>query len=108
MQRSFSCFLSVAVLIFSVQSVTFGQLEEGFDWLFDGKSLKGWEGNEDFFRVEQKAIVAGTLKKKIPNNEFLCTKQEYSDFELILEVKLRGEGKQCGNPVSLQENPERS
>ena len=64
--------------------------------MFDGKSLKGWEGNEDFFRVEQKAIVAGTLKKKIPNNEFLCTKQEYSDFELILEVKLRGEGNNAG------------
>ena len=64
-------------------------LEPGFVQLFDGKTLEGWEGNRDYFRVEQGAIVAGTLSKKIPHNEFLCTQQKYADFELRLEIKLQ-------------------
>ncbi len=71
-------------------------LEPGFVALFDGKTLSGWEGNLDHFRVEKQAIVAGSLEKNIPNNEFLCTKQSYGDFELRLEVKLQGEGNNAG------------
>jgi len=56
--------------------------------LFDGKSLAGWEGNTAWFRVEDGAIVAGTLKNKIPRNEFLCTEKQYGDFELRLQVKV--------------------
>ncbi|MEZ6148777.1 MAG: DUF1080 domain-containing protein [Pirellulaceae bacterium] len=48
------------------------------------------------FRIEQGAIVAGSLEKDIPNNEFLCTKKQYSDFELRLEVKLQGAGNNAG------------
>lgn len=72
------------------------KLEEGFEWLFDGKSFDGWEGNLDWFRLEEGAIVAGSLEKKIPHNEFLCTKEKFSDFELKLEVKLRGQGDNAG------------
>jgi len=57
--------------------------------LFDGKSLEGWEGNLDWFRVEDGAIVAGTFEKKIPRNEFLCTEQEYGDFELRLKCRVK-------------------
>jgi HEAT repeat protein len=64
--------------------------------LFDGKTLDGWEGNEEMFRVERGAIVAGTLEKPIPRNEFLCTKKEYGDFELRLQVKLIGAGRNAG------------
>ena len=38
--------------------------------LFDGKTFKGWEGNLKFFRIEDGAVVGGTLNTKIPNNEF--------------------------------------
>ncbi len=64
--------------------------EKGFVSLFDGKSLQGWEGKQSMFRVEDGAIVAGTLAKKIPNNEFLSTKKRYDNFELRLEAKLKG------------------
>lgn len=64
--------------------------------LFDGESLKGWEGNLKMFRVAEGAIVAGTLQEKIPNNEFLCTTKEYGDFELVLKAKLVGEGNNAG------------
>jgi hypothetical protein len=64
--------------------------------LFDGESLTGWEGNAYWFRVEDGAIVAGRLEEKIPHNEFLCTTQNYDDFELRLEAKLVGDGKNAG------------
>ncbi|MBM4029849.1 MAG: DUF1080 domain-containing protein, partial [Planctomycetes bacterium] len=59
--------------------------------LFDGKTFDGWEGNLDYFRIEDGAIVGGSLDKAIPRNEFLCTKKEYGDFELRLKVKLLGD-----------------
>jgi hypothetical protein len=67
-----------------------------FHSLFDGKSFDGWEGNLDWFRVEDGAIVAGTLDKRIPRNEFLCTTREFGDFELKLKFKLVGKGANAG------------
>ena len=58
--------------------------------IFDGKTFDGWEGNLKSFRIEDGAVVGGTLKAKIPRNEFLCTKTEYANFELRLKVKLPG------------------
>lgn len=67
-----------------------------FQPLFDGKTLEGWEGDEAWFRVEDGAIVAGSLEKQIPHNYFLCTTEEYGDFELRLQAKLIGEGDNAG------------
>ncbi len=64
--------------------------------LFDGESIAGWEGNAYWFRIEDDAIVAGRLNEKIPHNEFLCTTQNYDDFELRFEAKLVGEGNNAG------------
>ncbi len=58
--------------------------------IFDGKTFEGWEGDLKIFRIEDGAIVGGTLMEKIARNEFLCTKKSYSDFELRLKVKLLG------------------
>ncbi|MBL7218705.1 MAG: DUF1080 domain-containing protein [Phycisphaerae bacterium] len=58
--------------------------------IFDGKTFDGWEGNLKAFRIEDGAVVGGTLKAKIPRNEFLCTKKRYANFELRLKVKLAG------------------
>lgn len=59
--------------------------------LFDGKSFKGWNGDLNIFRIENGLIVGGTMKEKLPRNEFLCTDKEYSDFVLRLKVKLTGD-----------------
>jgi hypothetical protein len=68
--------------------------------LFDGQTLAGWEGNAYWFRVDAEdgtaAIVAGRLDEKIPHNQFLCTTQNYDDFELRYEIKLVGDGKNAG------------
>ncbi len=58
--------------------------------LFDGKTLDGWGGDLKVFRVEDGAIVGGSLKQALPHNEFLTSKKEYGDFELRLKVKLSG------------------
>jgi hypothetical protein len=59
--------------------------------VFDGKTLNGWEGNLNLFRVEDSAIVGGTMTAPIARNEFLCTRHEYDDFVLRLRVKLLGD-----------------
>lgn len=70
--------------------------EEGFQPLFDGKTFEGWEGDLKTFRIEEGAIIGGTMKEKIPRNEFLTTKKEYGDFELRLQAKLAGDGANAG------------
>ena len=64
--------------------------------LFDGKTFNGWEGNLSAFRIEDGAIVGGSLKQKVERNEFLCTTKEYGDFELRVTFKLLGEGVNAG------------
>ena len=56
--------------------------------LFDGKTLKGWEGNTANWRIEDGAIVAGALDRRQPHNEFLATEEEFGDFDLRLQYKV--------------------
>ena len=104
-----SAFLATALLAgssFSTTRYSFGFEEptqfnaaaqqDGFIPLFDGKSFAGWEGDRHWFRIEDETIIAGSLKKDIPHNYFLCTEATYSDFELKLEVKLQGIGDNAG------------
>ena len=55
--------------------------------LFDGKTFTGFEGDLNWFRIEDGAIVAGKLTENIPHNFFLATTKEYYNFELRLKVK---------------------
>jgi len=56
--------------------------------LFDGTSLEGWQqrGGKATYRVEEGAIV-GTSAPGTPNT-FLCTEENWGDFELELEFKV--------------------
>jgi hypothetical protein len=59
--------------------------------LFDGRTFQGWEGDTaKTFRIEDGAIVGGTLKARVPHNEFLCTTKSYKNFVLRAECKLVG------------------
>ncbi|MDZ4861780.1 MAG: DUF1080 domain-containing protein [Candidatus Hydrogenedentes bacterium] len=64
--------------------------------LFDEKTFTGWEGNLSAFRIEDGAIVGGSLKERVPQNEFLCTTREYADFELRVTFKMVGEDPNAG------------
>jgi len=58
--------------------------------IFDGKTLNGWEGDTNFWRVEKGSIVAGWLERKQPHNDFLATKRQFGNFELRLQYKVEG------------------
>lgn len=64
--------------------------EPGGGWrpIFDGRTLDGWvqRGGRAEFRVEDGAIVGATRPGQ--PNSFLCTREEFSDFELDLEFKV--------------------
>lgn len=74
--------------------------------LFDGKTLAGWEGRTDVFRVEDGAIVAGSRTAPMPRNEFLCTRAQYGDFVLRLEFHMPGEGMNAGVQFRSQRIPD--
>jgi hypothetical protein len=54
--------------------------------LFDGKTLKGWQGNLDWWSVDNGAL-RGKHHDKVPTN-FLFTTENYSDFRLTLQSKM--------------------
>ena len=81
---------------------------ESFAPLFDGESFEGWEGNLDFFRIEDGAVVGGRLDDEIPRNEFLCTTEEYSDFELRLQARTSREDANGGIQFRSRRAPNES
>jgi hypothetical protein len=71
--------------------------------LFDGKTLDGWEGDtEKTWRIEDGAIVGGSLDAVVPRNEFICTKKSFSDFELKLKLKLVGDKAKANGGVQFR------
>ena len=64
----------------------------GFESIFDGKTLQGWTGDKNLWRIEDGAIVGQTTKDiKIKANQFLVWDQgEVDDFDLKLKFKLSG------------------
>ena len=56
--------------------------------LFGSRTFTGWEGNLAHFRIEDGAIVGGTMAAAIARNDLLCTTSEFTDFELRLKVEL--------------------
>lgn len=90
--KNFGRILLVLTALVVATSVRAAKLEKGYVRIFDGKSFKGWEGDtKKTFRIQDGAVVGGTLKAKIPHNEFLCTKRRYTNFVLRLEFKLLGQ-----------------
>jgi hypothetical protein len=69
-------------------SLSANAAESGWVPLFDGKTLEGWiqKNGTATYRVEDGTII-GKTDPGSPNS-FLCTQQEYGDFELELDVKL--------------------
>jgi hypothetical protein len=65
--------------------------QEGFTPLFDGKTLSGWDRHNGTatYAVDGDSIV-GRTSEGSPNS-FLCTQEEYGDFELTFEVKVDDE-----------------
>jgi len=73
------------------QAATFGKDAEGFEAIFNGKDLTGWEGDATVWRVEDGAITGETTaEKKIKENQFLVwAGGKLKDFELRAKFRLR-------------------
>src|SRR5215470_11709981 len=66
---------------------------EGYVSLFDGRSLKGWDGNPKFWRVENGAIVGESTPQNPSGNSYLVYRDvEAKDFTLKFEIKVEGSG----------------
>ena len=63
---------------------------DGWIDLFDGSTLNGWVhmNGAHRFTVEDGAIVGRTVESSATMNSFLCTLQEFADFELELETAI--------------------
>jgi len=81
----------VAILLAAATSAT-AEDSTGFVPLFDGKTLEGWEGKPEFWRVEDGAIVGQTTPEQpTKGNTFLIWRQGLvDDFELALSYRLTG------------------
>jgi hypothetical protein len=68
--------------------------EPGFDPIFDGKTLTGWEGNPTYWRVENGALVGEiTPATVIKSNTFIIWRGgRPKDFELKLEYRITSAG----------------
>jgi hypothetical protein len=83
--------LSVLMAVVTIASAvicnqSFGEdkpLEEGFVSLFDGKSLAGWAGSLDSYKVEDGAIVCVS-----GSSGNLLTEKEYANFIVRFEFRL--------------------
>ena len=74
--------------------------------LFDAQTFDGWEGDKTFFRLEEKAIVAGSMETEIPTNKFLCTEENFGDFELSLQVKFPTDNNNGGIQIRSKRIPD--
>lgn len=97
--------IAVAVLLFECKTPVTGQTKEkGFREIFDGKSLKGWEGDPNYWRVENGSIVGEiTADKLLKSNTFIIYRGgEPKDFELKLEYQITIDGNSGVNYRSEQ------
>ena len=85
--KTFSTFLVLGVCILFL-SVRAHAKEVS---LFDGRTFTGWDGETNkTWRIEKGAFVGGSLKDKVPRNEFLRSTRPYTNFVLRVKFKLLG------------------
>jgi hypothetical protein len=96
--------LTILVIAGGCKTSVTGQTKDGFKQIFDGKTLKGWEGDANYWRVENGSIVGEiTADKLLKSNTFIIWKGgEPKDFELKLEYRITKEGNSGVNYRSEQ------
>jgi hypothetical protein len=72
------------------------QEHAGWESLFDGKTLKGWDGPTDIWRAENGEIIAQYLADGAASTYLIWQGGQPGNFELKLELKLDGAGSNSG------------
>jgi hypothetical protein len=90
MFRSLGCL--AMLLLFAVCAIGHAADKDGFESIFDGKSLEGWDGKADFWSVKDGAITGQTTAEKpTSGNTFIIYKgSKIGDFVLKLKFKIVG------------------
>ena len=63
--------------------------QDGFQPLFNGKNLDGWDGDPRLWKVEGGEILGSTEGVTLNHNTFLITKRSYRNFIFKAQIKLR-------------------
>jgi len=81
--------LGLAAVVFAGQAVA---AEKGFEKIFDGKTLKGWNGDPKFWSVQDGAITGKTTRENpTKGNTFIIWEGgKTGDFDLRLDYKIVG------------------
>src|SRR5712671_674615 len=76
----------------------------GFELIFDGKTLNGWDGDPKYWRVENGAIVGEiTPETIVKQNTFLIWRAGVTrDFELKVEYRMSRNGNSGINYRSVE------
>ncbi len=78
--------------------------DTGFETIFDGKTLDGWEGDPTYWRVENGALVGEvTPQTLLKQNSFIIWRGGTTrDFELKVEYRVSAEGNSGINYRSVE------
>jgi hypothetical protein len=84
-------FMLIAGNIFSLQAQ---DKKNDFVKIFDGKTMKGWEGDTDFWRVENGSFIGEVTKSKpLKTNTFLIWRGGFpANFEFKAQYRISPEG----------------
>ena len=86
--KSYSLFF----YLFTLLLLSIDQYPKEVVSLFDGFTFNGWEGDTlKTWRIEDNMIIGGSLRKNVPENNFLCTSRSYGNFILKFKIRLVGQ-----------------
>lgn len=81
-------------LLATLTLLTFGATatlaDDGWVSIFDGKDLKGYEGDPSLWSVKDGAITGSTVGHRIPYNKFLLWTGKVENFELKCKFRMDG------------------
>jgi hypothetical protein len=82
--------------------------ETGFQQIFDSSSLKGWDCDPDFWRVEGGVMTGQTSASHMPKQNIFCIWRggKPADFDLKLQYRLTGDGGNSGIQYRSIERPD--
>jgi Domain of Unknown Function (DUF1080) len=88
----------------AAQGQAAGDTEAGFETIFDGKTLKGWEGDPRYWRVEAGSLVGEvTPETVLKKNSFIIWRGRTTrDFELKVEYRISARGNSGINYRSVE------
>jgi len=89
MTKKITTLLGLAAIAFAGQAFA---AEKGFKSIFDGKTLKGWNGDPKFWSVQDGAITGKTTRENpTKGNTFIIWEGgKTGDFDLRLDYKIVG------------------